>query len=179
MNDLSLHILDISENSIEAGAENIDIKITEDEKNDMLTVEINDDGKGIKAEMMEKITDPFTTSRKTRSVGLGIPLFKEAAENSGGKFSIESIEGKGTRVKAEFKYSHIDRKPIGNMPETLIAIILRAVNTDIAYSHRKNGKDFVFRTKDLKDDLKIKSLNEPGLLKNLKEILNHKISELQ
>jgi hypothetical protein len=65
------------------------------------------------------------------------------------------------------------------MPETLIAIILRAENTEIAYCHRKNRKDFVFRTKDLKDDLKIKSLNEPGLLKNLKETLNHKISELQ
>lgn len=179
MNDISLHILDISENSIEAGAKNIEIKITEDAKNDLLTVEINDDGKGIKVEMMGKIADPFTTSRKTRNVGLGIPLFKEAAESSGGNFCIDSKEGAGTRVKAEFKYSHIDRKPLGNMPETLIAIILRAENTDIAYCHRKNGKEFVFRTKDLKKDLKIISLNEPGLLKNLKEILNHKISELQ
>jgi anti-sigma regulatory factor (Ser/Thr protein kinase) len=179
MNDLSLHILDISENSIEAGAKNIEIIITEDTENDLLTLEINDDGKGIKEEMMEKITDPYITSRKTRNIGLGIPLFKEAAENSGGKFSIDSKEGAGTRVKAEFRYSHIDRKPLGNMPETLIAIILRAENTEIAYCHRKNRKDFVFRTKDLKDDLKIKSLNEPGLLKNLKETLNHKISELQ
>ena len=179
MNDLSLHILDISENSIEAGAKNIEIIITEDAKNDLLTLEINDDGKGIKEEMIEQVSNPFTTSRKTRNIGLGIPLFKEAAESSGGKFSIDSKEGTGTRVKAEFRYSHVDRKPLGNMPETLIAIILRAENTDIAYCHRKNGKDFEFRTKDLKDDLKIKSLNEPGLLKNLKEILNHKISELQ
>ncbi|MCI0474242.1 MAG: ATP-binding protein [Ignavibacteria bacterium] len=179
MNDLSLHILDISENSIEAGAQNIEIKITEDAKNDILTVEINDDGKGIKEEMMEKITNPFTTSRITRNVGLGIPLFKEAAESSGGKFSINSAEGTGTSVKAEFRYSHIDRKPLGNMPETLIAVILRAENTDIAYCHRKNGKEFIFSTKELKKDLKIINLNEPVLLENLKEILNNKISELQ
>jgi len=178
MNDLSLHILDVSENCIDAGAKNIEIIINEDTKNDLLTIEINDDGKGIEEEMIKQIQNPFTTSRTTRKVGLGIPFFKEAAESCEGIFVISSAEGIGTKVKATFKHSHIDRKPLGDIAETLIALILRADNTEILYCHKRDGKDFVFKTKDLKLQLKVQDLKKTILLIKLKEIIQNKISEL-
>ena len=178
MNDLSLHILDVSENCIDAGAGNIEIIIIEDINKDYLTIEITDDGKGMDDNMIAKIQDPFTTSRTTRKVGLGIPFFKEAAESSGGMFEISSGIGKGTKVKAAFKHSHIDRKPMGDIAETLIALILRAEKTEIFYCHKRNGKDFEFSTKDLKSLLKVQNLKQAGLLKNLREIIKNKIAEL-
>lgn len=178
MDDLSLHILDISENCIDAGAKNIEIIITEDTKKDLLSIEINDDGKGIDEEMLKQIQDPFITSRTTRKVGLGIPFLKEAAEFSGGSLVIKSAIGVGTRIKATFKHSHIDRKPMGDIAETLIALILRAEKTEILYYHKKNGKDFIFRTKDLKLQLKVRNLKNAILLNNLKKVIKQKISEL-
>lgn len=178
MNDLSLHILDIAENSIDAGAKNIEIIINEETKKDLLTVEINDDGKGIEEEMINLIQSPFSTSRTTRRVGLGIPFLKESAESCDGTFVIKSAKGVGTMIKATFKLSHIDRKPIGDMAETIIALILRSEKSEILYYHKKNGKDFVFRTKDLKLQLKVQTLKQTSLLKNLKEIINIKILEL-
>ena len=179
MDDLSLHILDVSENCIDAGAKNIEIIINEDTKKDLLTIEINDDGKGIDEDMIKKIQNPFTTSRTTRKVGLGIPFFKEAAESCEGKFVISSAKGIGTKVKATFKHSHIDRKPLGDITETLIALILRAEKAEILYYHKRNGKEFVFRTKDLKLMLKVQDLKQASLLISLKNIIKQKISELQ
>ncbi len=179
MNDLSLHILDVAENCIDAGAKNIEIIINEDTKRDFLTIKINDDGKGIDEEMLKQIQNPFSTSRTTRKVGLGIPFLKEAAESCDGNLVIKSAKGVGTRIKSTFKHSHIDRKPLGDIAESLIALILRSEKTEILYYHKKNGKDFVFRTKDLKIQLKVKTLKQASLLKNLKEIIKQKISELQ
>jgi hypothetical protein len=179
MDDLSLHILDVSENCIDAGAKNIEIIVNEDIKKDLLTIEINDDGKGIDEDMLSQIQNPFTTSRTTRKVGLGIPFLKEAAESSGGSLIIKSAKGVGTKVKATFKHSHIDRKPLGDIAETLIALILRVDKTEILYYHKKNGKDFVFRTKDLKLQLRVQSLKHVSLLNSLKEIIKQKIAELQ
>ena len=179
MNDLSLHILDVSENCIQAGAKNIEIKVNEDLKNDLLTIEINDDGKGMSEEMIKQNKDPFITSRKTRKVGLGIPFLIESAKICEGDVNISSVIGKGTKVKAFFKYSHIDRKPIGNIAESLIALILLSEETDIKYVHSKNGKEFEFDTKDLKVKLNLKSLKEASLIIKLKELINQKILELR
>lgn len=179
MNDLSLHILDVSENSIQAGAKNLEIFVVEDTKKDFLSLEIYDDGKGMDEKTLEQVQSPFVTSRTTRKVGLGIPFLKEAAESCGGNMVISSAKGKGTKVKAIFKHSHIDRKPLGDIAETLVALILRAEKTEILYLHRKNGKEFIFRTRDLKRQLKVQNLKKVNLLKSLKEIIKHKISEIQ
>lgn len=177
MTDLSMHILDIAENSINAGAKNIGIYIIEDEKNNLLTIEITDDGKGMTAEETESIQNPFVTSRTTRKVGLGIPLLKESAEIAGGRIEIESVTGKGTKVKAYFEYNHIDRRPLGNMAETLISIILLSEDTEIKYRHVKNGKEFEFSTNEIKNQLGIEKLNNITVLNQLKKILTEKISE--
>jgi hypothetical protein len=179
MNDLSLHILDISENCIDAGAKNIEIFVVEDTKKDLLSIEIFDDGKGMDVKALEQVQSPFETSRTTRKVGLGIPFLKEAAEICDGKFVISSAKGIGTKIKATFKHSHIDRKPLGDIAETLIALILRVDKTEILYLHKKNGKEFIFRTRDLKRLLKVRNLKQVSLLNNLKEIIKQKISELQ
>ena len=131
MEDLSLHILDIVENSIAAGAKNIRIKIIEEKKKDFLAVEIIDDGKGMDDKTLKKVLDPFYTTRNTRKVGLGLPLLAQSAEESGGNIKIESKPGKKTTVKTTFSYSHIDRKPLGDVSETLKVLI--AGNPDINF----------------------------------------------
>ncbi len=179
MDDLSLHILDVAENCINADAKNIEISVNEDIKNDKLIIEINDDGKGMDEEMAEAIKDPFVTSRKTRKVGLGIPLLKEAAETSGGSLEINSEIGVGTKVKAVFQYSNIDRKPLNKTEETIISLILLGNNTEIEFKYKKNEKEFEFSTKELKKELGLKTLNDVTLLNQLKKILKNKLTEIQ
>ncbi|MBP1599784.1 MAG: putative metal-dependent phosphoesterase, family, partial [Acidobacteria bacterium] len=111
MEDLSLHILDIAQNSIEAGATEVEIDLTESPKEDHLEIEVRDNGRGMDPETAARATDPFFTSRTTRRVGLGLPLLAEAARAAGGSLTLESRPGKGSRVRAVFRHGHIDRAP--------------------------------------------------------------------
>ncbi|MHC4243943.1 MAG: ATP-binding protein, partial [Planctomycetota bacterium] len=108
MEDLSLHILDIAENSINGSARTIEIIIDEDRDKDLLTIEIKDDGKGMDQKTLKKALDPFFTTRKTRRVGLGLSFLAQAAEESGGKIELKSIPDEGTTVRATFRLSHPD-----------------------------------------------------------------------
>jgi len=123
MEDLSLHILDIVENSIEAKATRIFISIDQDMKNDLLVIEIKDNGKGMNREILKKAVNPFFTTRNTRKVGLGLSLLKQATRECGGTFKIKSEISKGTSIKAIFQNSHIDRKPLGDLNATLVTLI--------------------------------------------------------
>ncbi len=153
MREIALHILDIAQNSVTAGAKKVKVEIVEDKTNDILSVEISDNGCGMAPEFLARVTDPFTTKRTTRNVGLGIPLFKMAAEASGGNFKISSEVGKGTSVKAIFGYSHIDRQPLGNMAETMLGLITSYENVDFYYIHKVEGKEFILDTAELKNIL--------------------------
>lgn len=139
MEDLSLHILDIVENSIEAKASKIEIIINEDVKRDLLTIKIKDNGKGMNEETVKKVLDPFFTTRTTRRVGLGLSLLAQATKESNGNFEIESKVGKGTEIKATFQYSHIDCKPIGNIKDTLTTLLVAHPEIDFKYEY-KNAK---------------------------------------
>ena len=150
MEDLSLHILDIVENSIAAGAKNIEIKIIEEQKKDLLTIEIIDDGKGMDEKTLKKVLDPFYTTRNTRKVGLGLPLLAQSAEESGGSIKIESEPRKKTTVKATFGYSHIDRKPLGDVGETLKVLIAGNPDIDFIFEYQKDGIKNSLDTKGLK-----------------------------
>lgn len=168
MEDLSLHILDIAENSINAGAKNIEISIIEDSSKDLLTIEIKDDGKGMDADTMANVTNPFFTTRTTRRVGLGLALLEEAANSTGGKFRVESEVNKGTKVAAEFQLSHIDRKPIGNLADTLVGLLSGIDDLNIRYEEIKNGKKFTFDTKDIKSiypEIKLQSVEVLSFIK--------------
>src|SRR5690554_4683283 len=123
MRELSLHVLDIVQNSINAAASLISVYINEDIIEDLLTIKIKDNGRGIPEENLSQITDPFFTSRKTREVGLGLSLFAEAAWRCDGDFKIDSIVEKGTEVETLFRYSHIDRAPLGDIQGTLLTLI--------------------------------------------------------
>ena len=153
MREIALHILDIVQNSVVAGATKIGVDICEDTAADKLTVVISDNGCGMSEDFLKKVIDPFTTKRTTRKVGLGIPLYKMAAENTGGSFDIQSKLGEGTVVTAVFGYSHIDRQPLGDMAGTMLGLFTSYEGIDFLYKHRVNQKDFEVDTAELKNVL--------------------------
>ena len=157
MEDLSLHILDIVENSIKAKASRIEIKVVEDTKRDLLTIEIKDNGRGIDEKTIEKVFDPFFTTGTTRKVGLGLPLLSQAAKESGGDVEIESKVGKGTKVKATFRHSHIDRKPMGDMEATLAALISVNPEVDFIYEYEKDESKYRLDTREIRAEVKKKA----------------------
>lgn len=150
MKELSLHILDIAQNSISAKATCIHIFIEEEKSKNSLKIEIKDNGKGMDEELLKNVTDPFVTTRKTRKVGLGISLFKSAAERCNGNFEIRSKVGIGTVVMAQFQRDHIDRAPIGNMVDTIITLIIANEGIDYLYTHKLDGKVYTFDTMEIR-----------------------------
>lgn len=164
MLELSLHIMDLAQNSLAAGATRIEIRIEESLKEDRLTVEIQDNGKGIPKEMISRVTDPFVTSRKARAVGLGLPLFKKAAESCGGGMEVYSEIGCGTRIVAWFQLDHLDRAPLGNIGETMGVLIAGNPGVDFIYDHRVDGKTYRLETLEMKGILGSNSLDDPEVL---------------
>ncbi len=179
MRELSLHLLDIAENSIAAQAATVQITVIEDTQTDRLYMSVQDDGKGMDAETVAKVVDPFVTSRTTRKVGLGIPLLKEAAEACNGSLKIESAPGKGTLLEVEFQRSHIDRMPMGNLGDTLITLLVANPAVHWIFRYRFNQQEFVFDDEPLKEELDGISLTEPFVLKFLNELIKEGIHSLQ
>ena len=154
MLDLSLHILDIVENSIDAGARRVRIEVEEDIRKDRLVIEVGDDGRGMDGEMVRRAVDPFVTTRRERGVGFGLPLLSEAARRSGGELSIRSRPSGGTRVRAVFGHSHIDRQPLGNMAKTLITLIAGHPDIEFFYRHRQGETIHTFSSPEVKRRLR-------------------------
>jgi len=178
MKEISLHILDIIQNSIAAEADMISISIEEMADRDSLSIEIVDNGKGMDPEMLDKASDPFMTTRKTRKVGLGLSMFKAGVEACNGQFAIQSEVGKGTRVSAVYQLSHIDRPPLGNMTETLLSVLLCNPDIDFEYHHRVGKNAFSFRTQEIKERLGDVPLSHPDVIEWLEDFLNDGISSL-
>jgi anti-sigma regulatory factor (Ser/Thr protein kinase) len=179
MKDLSLHILDIAQNSISAGARNIDISIAESMAANTMVIKVKDDGRGMPSEVLERVTDPYYTSRTTRKVGLGIPLFKQNAEATGGSLQIYSEEGKGTMLKAIFVLNHLDRPPLGDMAGVMV--LLAGANPDIrfVYTHRVDNEEYVFDTEEVKEALDGLPLNEPQVMRFVKEMINENLMAIK
>lgn len=171
MEDLSLHILDVAENSVHAGATHIVILIRESSVDDTLTVEIEDNGQGMTSEEMAKASDPFYTTRTTRKVGLGLSLLDQAAKAANGTFEIESRPGLGTRVCATFQLSHVDCKPIGNMADTITALLAQRPDIDITYDHERGGQGLSFSTKEIRHQLGDMPLNAAVSLNFIRQYL--------
>ncbi|HHF52290.1 MAG: ATP-binding protein [Candidatus Aminicenantes bacterium] len=168
MEDISLHILDIAENSIKAKAKNIKIKFHENTKKDKTILEIADDGEGMNKKTLNKALNPFFTTKNTRTVGLGLSLLSESAKAANGTFSIKSKPGKGTHLKAVFQTSHIDRKPMGDIASTLISIISGHPEVNLVYAHQLNGKKYRLNTKKIKSQLNGIRINSPEVLQIIK-----------
>jgi len=140
MEDLSLHILDIVENSLRAKAKNVEIRLVHDERTDTLVLEIVDDGEGLDEGALEHVTDPFYTTKQGKRTGLGLAFLAQAAEEAEGNLRVESQKGHGTRVIASFQMGHVDRKPLGNLDETLKC--LKATHPDVNFRYEfRHEKD--------------------------------------
>lgn len=171
MRELSMHILDLAQNSIVAGASLIEIDVIADTNADTLKIAIRDNGKGMSPEFVARVQDPFTTTRTTRRVGLGIPMFAEAARECDGDLAVQSELGKGTMVEATFKLSHIDRAPLGDMASTLIALIAANPNIDFRYRQQIDASEFILDTREIKTQLDGVPINENAVLKWLGEYI--------
>ena len=144
MRELSLHVLDLLQNAVEAGATVVDVSVTEDLAHDRLIITVVDDGRGMDADTVGRVQDPFFTTRTTRHVGLGLPLFAAAAERCDGQLVVDSQPGRGTRVVGTFCHSHIDRAPMGDMAGTLLAFLLGGNTIRLCYRHSVGDETFEF-----------------------------------
>ncbi|GIV66180.1 MAG: ATP-binding protein [Chloroflexota bacterium] len=179
MRELSLHLLDIAENSISAGAKNITITIHEDTAADRLYLSVQDDGKGMDEEMVKKVTDPFVTTRTTRKVGLGIPLLKAAAEACNGWLRIQSRPGEGTLVEVEFQRSHIDRMPLGDVAGTFLTLLVGNPQIHWVFHYSVDRETFELDDQQIKQELQDIPLSDPLVLSYLRELLENTIHSLQ
>ncbi len=174
MEDISLHILDIAENSVRAEAKTVEITIARDRGDDLLRVEVIDDGRGMDAGTLERVRDPFFSTKK-KNTGRGSPLLLQAAEQTGGKLTVESSPGKGTRVRATFGWSHVDRPAIGSIADTLMTLIAGHPEIDIIYNERDGGRSFRFNTREIKHELDDVPINSPEALEAVRELLQGEI----
>ena len=178
MKELSLHILDIMQNSVRAKASLIQLTIIEDIRNDLFEICIEDNGKGMSKEMVVSVTDPFVTCRTTRRVGLGIPLLKAAAELTGGGIELTSELGVGTVITARFGHSHIDRQPLGDIKSTLVETIASFEEIDFVYTHRVDDSEYVLDTREMRKILGGVSFNTPDVMAWLSEFIKENEEEL-
>ena len=176
MKELSLNVLDITKNSVKAGATLIDISLTE--VGSLLTLTITDNGCGMKPEVVETVMNPFYTTRTTRKVGLGVPFFKMAAEATGGNFSIQSEPGVGTTVRAVFGLSHIDRMPLGDMNATIHQLIVMHPECDFLYIYKYDDRQFTLDTREFKEILGDIPFDVPEVSAYLQQYLSENESEV-
>ncbi len=179
MEELSLHILDIIENSTRAGAGLIEITIVEATDRDKLMIEITDDGSGMDEETLGRIMDPFYTTRTVRRVGLGIPLLAQAARAAEGSCTVESRVGDGTRVTAEFRLNHIDRQPLGNMGETMATAIAGNPELDFVYTHRIDDENYRLDTRELRLVLDGVPLNSAPVIAFIRNDIAEALAEMK
>ena len=169
MFELSLHILDIIENSLRAEASNIVLKITENLDKDIMKIEIKDDGTGMGKAQKKEAASPFnTTKKKKKKIGLGLPLFKQIANHCGGSFALNSESGKGTEVSAIFQWSHIDRPPLGDIPETIQTVIAGEADVNFKYLHKVDSKCYKLNTEEIKRELDGLEITNPRVIAFIK-----------
>ena len=178
MRELSLNVLDIAQNSVRADASLIKIELTESTKKNELLISVSDNGCGMTEEQIMSVRDPFFTTRTTRKVGMGIPLFKMAAEMTGGAFNIESKVGKGTTTSALFKTDHLDFTPIGDMCSTIVTLITMNLHIDFLYRRQIDEKEFILDTRQLKNILGDVPLNEPSIAAWIKDYITENTKQL-
>lgn len=152
MKELALYLLDITKNSTAAGATLVEVSLVEDPK-DTLTVTISDNGRGMSQALLAAVGDPFTTTRTTRKVGMGVPLFRMAAEQTGGSVELESAEGVGTTVRAVFHLDHLDCPPMGDLPGTAAMLIQGSPDADFRFVRTTPKGEYALDTREMREML--------------------------
>ncbi|MFH1481472.1 MAG: ATP-binding protein [Pseudomonadota bacterium] len=172
MEDLSLHILDIAENALNAGASLIEIKVMDHPGENTLQITVRDNGRGMHEDMVKKVWDPFVTTRTTRRVGLGLSLLQQAAQQGGGRFHVTSEPGRGTEVRVEFQRDHLDRKPLGDMGATLVSLISGNPDVDFIFESNYDGQEIELDTREIRLQLdETIPINSPPVLHLIKDLL--------
>jgi hypothetical protein len=177
--ELVLHLLDIAQNSVAAQASDISISVLENTRTDRLHLSVEDNGIGMDEATIQQVVDPFVTSRTTRNVGLGIPLLKAAAESCDGFLTIHSQPGVGTRVDVEFKRSHIDRMPLGDIAETFLTLLVGCPGIHWNFEYQFDQNLFEFDDSEIKHALEGISLSEPTVLGYMRNYFNQEIAQIQ
>jgi len=178
MTELSLNVLDISNNSLRAGATRVEIEISADTKANTLKLRIADNGKGMSPEFLATVTDPFATTRTSRRVGMGLPLLKMEAIMTEGSFDIKSEVGKGTEVVAVFGLSHVDRPPLGDMADTMAVLIGSEFDTDYLFIFSVDGEEYRFDTLEIKEILDGVDIRSSEVIIYLTQMIRENLSNL-
>lgn len=168
MEDLSLHIMDIVENSVRAEAVEISVSLEVSTREDTLSLIIRDNGKGMDEEALRRCRDPFFTTKECKKTGMGISMVQQSAAEAGGTFSIFSQKNEGTKIMATFQYSHLDRKPVGDMAKTFYVLIAAFPLVDFDFVCKKDGMDFEIKTGEIKKELGDIPISAPDVLKTLR-----------
>ena len=170
MKEIALYALDIAQNSITANAARLDLTLSETPE--AITLILADNGTGMSPELLARVSDPFTTTRTTRKMGLGLPLLRMAVEQTGGSLTIESTEGVGTTVTALFRPAHIDCPPVGDMAGTITLLIQGAPQLELNYTHTVDRSSFQLTTEEIRAQLGPDlSLAEPEVILWLRDYL--------
>jgi len=178
MKDLSMHIMDILQNSTRAGASEVTLEVLEDAAADTLTIRFIDNGCGMDAETVQKVINPFFTTRTTRKVGLGLPLLKQNTEQTGGSLDIQSEKGKGTTVTAVFGRTHLDRPPMGDLAGTVVLTASAYPDIRFIFHYHNGDTDYVFDTVEVNEALDGISIQEPEVIQYLKEMIQENIGNV-
>ena len=173
-----MNVLDVAENSVAAGSTLTSITVEIDTAKRLLAVTIADNGKGMDEETVRRVTDPFYTTRTTRKVGLGLPLFREAAEATGGALRIQSQPGRGTTVRATFTLGHIDLAPLGDMTGTVVGLVQCNPNIDFVYRVIADGEEFCMDTREVRGILEGVPLSTPEVAVFLRGYLQENTENL-
>ncbi|WMJ23419.1 ATP-binding protein [Paludicola sp. MB14-C6] len=179
MQELSLNILDVAQNSIKAKATLITIKIHKNTMSKTLLISIEDNGCGMSQQQAEQVVDPFYTTRTTRKVGLGVPFFKMSAELTGGTFTIQSELKVGTKISALYYYEHIDMMPVGDMASTMLSLISVNPDIDFIYYFSVDENEFCMNTQEMKTVLEGLPVNSNEVLTFIKNFINENQAEIE
>ncbi len=179
MEDLAMHILEILMNSIHACAKNIKFIVQDSDLDDKIVMQVEDDGKGMTEEQVQRVSSPFMTGRSTRKVGLGVAFLKGLTEQCNGEFLVTSKVGEGTTVTASVQKSFIDTPPMGNLGEIMMECIQADESIDYLFEYKTDKNSFLFDTKEIKKELDGVSLLEPSILLWIKDYINEQISLLK
>ena len=178
MRELSLNVLDIAQNSIAAAATQIQMEVVERTDAHTLTIWIYDNGCGMTDEQVKSVLDPFYTTRTTRKVGMGVPLFKMAAEQTGGTLTVSSKVGIGTNIKAVFHTDSVDFTPLGDMASTVTTLVSMNTEIQFLYHHKVDKKEFVFDTAEIREILGDVPLSEPAVMQWMREFIEENTKAL-
>ena len=171
-------MMDVAQNSVRAEASLVEIEVEESDKNDSLSITIRDNGCGMTQEQVQQVIDPFFTTRTTRKVGLGVPLFKMSAEQTGGSFDSTSEVGRGTQTRARYVKSHVDMTPLGDINSTVSILIRCNPEIDFVFTHSTDKGAFTLDTRELREVLEGVSLDTPDVVEWIEQFLEEQTENI-